>query len=90
MILYAVRKYLAMAAEEWEALSWDMQQTYLDGLTEDPEVPFRLEQDISRPAGRGQGPVTRTADTGAEVFDLRAMINELERNPEARKRQRDR
>lgn len=32
------------------------------------------------------GPVIRKAETGAQVFDIRGLITELEGNPEARKR----
>lgn len=32
------------------------------------------------------GPTVRKADTGAQVINLRAMISDLESNPDARKR----
>ena len=84
-------RYLQLTAAQWEALSWDLQETYLAGLAEDPQVPFSFSDDM--PAAPGSGfpegmqPVIRKADTGAEVFDIRGMIDQLEADPEARKRQ---
>lgn len=55
------------------ALSWDLQQTYLDGLSEDEEIPFRMaERSVPPPVA------TRHADTGSKVIDLAAMREELE------------
>ena len=68
-----------MGSEEWDALSWDMRDTYLDGLSEDPEVPFRLTRGGPDAAAAGDGPAVRqAAGGGAEVIDLRAMIADLE------------
>lgn len=71
-----------------------MQQTYLEGMSDDPELPFQLERDAAAEfAGKDEaapgmaGPTVRTGvDTGAKVIDLRAMIAEMEANPEARRR----
>jgi hypothetical protein len=77
-----VRRYLALTAAEWEALSWDMQETYLDGLSEDPEVPFSVSRAASSPENATpgmSGPVVReNVDTGSNVFDIRGMIAGLE------------
>jgi hypothetical protein len=82
-----------MPAAEWAALSWDLQETYLAGLTDDPEVPFSINretQPAARPAARGGTDLPfsrREAVAGAQVIDLNQMISELESNPDARKRQ---
>jgi hypothetical protein len=89
-VLYVAQRYLNLSAEQWGALSWDLQETYLTGLAQDPEVPFSREETpawerAGVPAGTA-GPVTRKAHTGAQVLDITAMIAELESNPDARKR----
>lgn len=78
-------RYLGLSAVMWEALSWDLQETYLAGLAEDPNVPFSFGEDSPARMG-GDGPQVRKVDTGAKVFDITGMIAELEANPDARKR----
>ncbi|HEY2085696.1 MAG TPA: hypothetical protein VGH54_06640 [Mycobacterium sp.] len=63
-------------------MSWDLQETYLDGLSEDPEVPFSIGRQA---AARGDGPQVRQAAGGADVIDISAMIADLEANPAARR-----
>lgn len=66
----------------------------MQGLLDDPDIPFQRNEDAGRTFRPGEqmapgmdGPTIReNVDTGAEVFDLGAMIRELEANPEARKR----
>jgi len=88
-----IRRYLnGMTAEEWTALSWDLQETYLQGLAEDPNVPFSFSEDnpFGAPGQEGQQqmpqPVIRQVETDAKVFDIRGMIAEFESDPAARKR----
>jgi hypothetical protein len=92
VILYTVRKYLHISPDEWHALSWDIRETYLDGLAEDPEVPFSVIQSAPGPRAGAQAQGSpdftyREVNSGAQVIDLRQMIGELEGNPEARKQQ---
>ncbi len=76
MILYTVRRYLAFGEEEWDALSWDRQQAYLDGLAEDESVPFRFEQTVAPlPAG---AQVRTGVDAGTNVISLAGMLAGLE------------
>jgi hypothetical protein len=77
-----------LSAEVWGALSWDLQETYMFGMAEDPNVPFTFTEDSGRipAAPNGDGPQVREADTGAQVFDIRGMIAGLENDPDARKR----
>jgi hypothetical protein len=79
-----------MTPEQWNALSWDMQETYLTGLAQDPEVPFSREETPAWERGAAatgtDGTQVRKVDTGAQVFDIRGLITELESNPDARKR----
>jgi hypothetical protein len=77
-----------LGAEAWGALSWDLQETYMFGMAEDPQVPFSIAEGAGRipAAAGGDGPQVREADTGAQVFDLTAMIADLEANPDARRR----
>jgi hypothetical protein len=63
-----------------------MQQTYLEGLAQDPDVPFTMTASSADPAPGAGGPQARTVEAGAQVFDIRAMIADLENNPDARKR----
>jgi hypothetical protein len=64
-----------------------LQETYMFGMSEDPNVPFSVAGDAYGPsAAGGDGPVIRQADTGAQVFDLTGMIAALEADPNARKR----
>jgi hypothetical protein len=44
----------------------------------------RAETGLSTPGV--DGPQVRQADTGAQVFDIRGMIADLEASPDARKR----
>lgn len=63
-----------------------MQQAYLEGLSEEEGIPFRLRYDVSArfrpgedPAPGMAGPVIRKdVDGGADVINLTAMIAELE------------
>lgn len=84
MILYAARRWLHLSPDEWDALSWDVRETYLDGLSEEEDIPFRME----RGAGPGPGgrPRTREVPAAVAVIDLDAMRQELEANPAARRR----
>jgi hypothetical protein len=79
------RRYLALSAAEWLALSWAMQQTYMDGfytegLLERPEPALPLDADMSVPddvreitaAGTGY----RTVE--APTIDLAGLISEME------------
>lgn len=67
-------------------MSWDLRETYIDGLTEDPEVPFTRQRDMAAAWRSTQnGPQVRKAQ-GATVIDITAMIKELDANPEARQR----
>ena len=64
---------------------------YLDGLSAEEDIPFRIERDgdSEREQERqaaGGGPVTRRVDAGVAVIDLEAMRAELEANPAARRR----
>ena len=68
-----------------------MQETYLDGLSQDPEVAFSRETtpawERGAEAAPGMaGPQVRKAEVGAQVFDIRGMIAGLEADPAARKR----
>jgi hypothetical protein len=78
-----------MTAERWEALSWDLQETYMFGMSEDPNVPFTFTEDAGRiPAAMSEdGPrVRENVDGGSNVFDIRGMIADLEADPNARRR----
>lgn len=67
-----------------------MQQVYLDGLSEDDEVPFRVN--LSETAAMAEirddsgGMTRKEVDVDVPVIDITSMIAELEANPEARKR----
>jgi hypothetical protein len=76
-----------MTPDEWDDTSWDIQQVYLEGLEQDPEVPLTFDQGGSGgDAGgvfaglpAGQGPQIReNVDAGVDVIDLSAMRRELE------------
>lgn len=65
-----------------------MRETYLDGLSAEEDIPFRLERGGSgreQEAG-GDGPTVRKVAAGVAVIDLEAMRRELEANPAARQR----
>jgi hypothetical protein len=86
-----VRRWLHYSEDEWDALSWDRRQAYLDGLSAEEDIPFRIEPDPfqvpeRQAAAGGDGPVTRRVDAGPAVIDLAAMKRELEANPAARRR----
>lgn len=85
MILYAVRRWLQFTADEWDALSWDLREAYLEGLSNEEDIPFRIEQAPLGATGT-EGPATRTVDAVVAVIDLDAMRMELEANPAARRR----
>lgn len=84
MILYAARRWLHYEAQEWDALSWDLRETYLDGLSAEEDIPFRMERGHGPAAGTGAG--VRQVDAAVAVIDLDAMRAELEANPAARRR----
>jgi hypothetical protein len=66
-----------------------LQETYLDGLSEDPEVPFSVIRagSAQQAAPGATGPVVReNVDTGSNVFDITGMIAGLEADPAARNR----
>jgi hypothetical protein len=65
-----------------------VQETYMFGMSEDPNVPFTFTEDTGRipAAPGGDVPAVREADTGAQVFDIRGMIAGLDADPNARKR----
>jgi hypothetical protein len=71
-------------------MSWDLQETYLSGMGEDPQVPFTRDTAVAweqqEIAPGVAGPRSRKADTGAKMLDLTAMISELEADPAARRR----
>lgn len=79
------RRYLQLTPGEWSALSWAVQQSYLEGfyvegLLERPEpAPFNADMsvpdDIRSIAGEGAG--YRAVE--APAFDLGAMISDLEK-----------
>lgn len=58
-----------------------MREAYLDGLSNEEGVPFRIE---AAPAARL--PAVRKVAAGVAVIDLEAMRQELEANPAARRR----
>jgi hypothetical protein len=50
-------------------------------------VPFSVTRAEALPGTPGtDGPQVRQVDTGAQVFDIRGMIADLEASPDARKR----
>ena len=78
------RRYLKMPADEWVALPWSMQQTYVEGfytekLLERPEAA-PLDADMSVPDDvrslTASGSGYRTAE--ASGIDLDALIGEME------------
>jgi hypothetical protein len=78
-VLYVIRKYLHISPDEWDAYSWDIQRTYLEGLTADEDVPFRVEEGPDELAAANMGPTIRTnVDAGTDVIDLAKMKAELE------------
>jgi hypothetical protein len=76
----------------WEAMPWDVQQVYLDGLDADKDIPFQRNQDAGGRFGGGEaapgmdGPTIReNVDIGVQVIDLAKMRAELEADPRSRK-----
>ena len=64
-----------MSPAEWQALSWDIQRAYLEGMEKDESVPLtfeRQEGDELTP-GVPDGAVKRRVEA-ASVIDLEAMI----------------
>ena len=62
-----------------------MQETYLQGLSEDPDVPFKIQEEDpdaifgTDEDGQRAGPLVReNVDAGVDVIDLAAMKAELE------------
>ena len=79
VILYSVRRYLNFTEEEWDALSWDRQRAYLDGLSEDESVPFSFQAAQTAMPGGTMGPQVRTnVDAGTNVINLADMLAGLE------------
>ena len=63
-----------------------MQETYMFGMSEDPNVPFQFAEDAGGPpAMGGDGPVVREV-ADAQVLDITGMIAALEADPNARRR----
>ena len=58
-----------------------MREAYLDGLSAEEDIPFRIEQ-----APAAGVPAVRKVAAGTAVIDLEAMRQELEANPAARRR----
>jgi hypothetical protein len=75
-------------------MSWGLQQTYLDGLDQEEDIPFSRSKDVGQTFRPGEdmapgvnGPTIReNVDTGVKVIDLAAMREELENNPDSRRR----
>lgn len=65
-----------MGPAEWDALSWDLQRTYLDGLEQDEEVPFAFKE--ADPFESGSPRIRENVDAGTDVIDLTKMRQELE------------
>ena len=53
VILYAVRRWLHFTPDEWDALSWDLREMYLDGLSNEEGIPFH--DPAGQRAGGGRG-----------------------------------
>jgi hypothetical protein len=78
------RRYLKMPADEWAALSWAMQQAYMEGfytegLLERPEAAplnadMSVPDDVRSLTASGSG--YRTAE--ASGIDMDALIGEME------------
>jgi hypothetical protein len=63
---------------EWDALGWDVQRMYLEGMGDDESVPLSFGR---REAGEGMPEEMRWAEReaqGASVIDITAMISGLE------------
>ena len=87
MILYAVRRYLNFTEAEWDALSWDRQRAYLDGMADDESVPFSFQSAPTALPFGPSGPQVRTGvDAGTNVISLTDMLAGFEagRKPRGR------
>lgn len=63
---------------EWDALGWDAQRMYLEGMEADESVPLSFER---REAGEGMPEEMRWRERqveGASVIDITGMIAGLE------------
>lgn len=62
-----------MSPEEWDACSWALQRTYVEGFEQEGLITGGSQQEGLEEAG-----ITgRSVDTGAGVIDLAAMRAEL-------------
>jgi len=71
-------KFLQFTPPMWDELSWDLQRTFLEGMSDDEDCPFTIQEG---PAdfGGAQGPTIReNVDAGTDVIDLAKMRDELE------------
>lgn len=72
------RRYLSLSAPEWDALGWDLQRAYLEGMEQDESVPLVFER---RRGMDGIPPGLRPRERevqGAPVIDITGMIAGLE------------
>ena len=77
--MYLARRYFQLSPPEWDALGWDIQRIYMDGLEAEEVVSFdRGESEGAIPSHAAGGPQTRTADPGTKVIDITALRSELE------------
>jgi hypothetical protein len=61
-----------MSPGEWDALPWDMQMTYWDGM-----VSEGLVQEVEPQQERGVPQIAaRQAEGGADVIDIQALIRD--------------
>lgn len=62
-----------MSGAEWQATSWAEQKALLEGMDEDENVPFRLDEE------QVPGPTVReNVDAGVDVIDITRFRDELE------------
>lgn len=73
-----IRRYLNLSWQEWCELGWDLQQAYLDGLSEDENVPLTFQDSGPEGFPEGMSPNIRKADAGTDVIDLKKMREDLE------------
>ncbi len=77
-MLYFARRYLGMSVAEWDALGWDVQRMYLDGMEADESVPLTFErQEVAEAMPEDMRWQERRAE-GASVIDITGMISDLE------------
>ncbi len=74
--MYFARRYLALSPPEWDALGWDVQRMYLEGMEADESVPLTFDRPAPA-APEGFRPRERTAE-GAPVIDITGLISDLE------------